>query len=165
MQAIGAGRERGPASASGFTLIELVMVVVILAVLASVALPRFLDIGTSARVAVVNALAGTLRSSAETLRMACAVRSTQCDVNARMGSITMDGKTYGLNYGWVGAGTGINTGLIDEAVIHSGFSVSIANPYTTFMLDGAPTPATCSVRYGNAWATGAISITINTAGC
>ena len=48
---------------SGFTLIELIMVIVILGVLSAFALPRFADLGGDARLASLNALAGTLRSS------------------------------------------------------------------------------------------------------
>src|SRR3989344_7183554 len=48
----------------GFTLIELVIVIVILGILAAAALPRFSDLSTDARLAAVNGLAGSLRSAA-----------------------------------------------------------------------------------------------------
>ncbi|MDO8425923.1 MAG: prepilin-type N-terminal cleavage/methylation domain-containing protein, partial [Deltaproteobacteria bacterium] len=38
-------------SNKGFTLIELVMVIVILAILAAVAIPRFIDLQSDARIA------------------------------------------------------------------------------------------------------------------
>ena len=51
-------------SQHGFTLIELVVVIIVLGVLAAFAVPRFMGIDTQARIASVNSLAGTLRSTA-----------------------------------------------------------------------------------------------------
>jgi MSHA pilin protein MshA len=49
---------------AGFTLIELIMVIVILGVLSAFALPRFADLGGNARTASINGLAGTIKAAA-----------------------------------------------------------------------------------------------------
>jgi MSHA pilin protein MshA len=48
---------------AGFTLIELIVVIVILGILAATALPKFMDMGGEARVASLNAAVGSVKSS------------------------------------------------------------------------------------------------------
>lgn len=50
-------------SSNGFTLIELVLVIVILGILAVFALPRFAALSSDARIATLNSVAGTMKST------------------------------------------------------------------------------------------------------
>lgn len=50
-------------SEEGFTLIELVVVIVILGILAATAIPKFIDLSSEAKQAAVEGVAGTLASA------------------------------------------------------------------------------------------------------
>lgn len=61
---------------SGFTLIELVMVIVILGVLAAVAMPKFVDLKGDAQQSAVDGVAGSLSSAASINFAARSAKST-----------------------------------------------------------------------------------------
>ncbi len=61
---------------SGFTLIELIMVIVVLAALAVTAIPRYVDLQTQAEIAALEGVAGSLGAGAATNLAQCIIDTT-----------------------------------------------------------------------------------------
>ena len=106
---------------SGFTLIELVIVIVILGILAAAALPRFSDLSRDARLAAVNGIAGSLRSAS------AIAKATQLAKGYSTGqTVTLDGTAIAMSAGYPTAAA-ISAALTD----FSGFTAANVSPATT----------------------------------
>jgi len=126
----------------GFTLIELVVVMVILGILAAVALPKFVDMGTQARVAKMNGAMGAVKS-------ASALVHAKYLAQGSTGTVPIEGNTTGLTLvnGYPAAAD-----IASAAGLDSNFTVSNASGVATIK-ESNSTTTTCLFTYTEATTT------------
>ena len=161
---------------NGFTLIELVLVLVLIASLAVVAMPKFLDMQAQSRIAALNGLAAAVHGAAMSGRSLCALQQG-CDMNGNAcnghsPAFTYNGKTIFSHYGWP---TGWGQCHVDDYVGSIGDMVTVSSDFQlstnpglfngVYQLKTSPDPSNCKVVYLLSSNSPSMSVSVVSSGC
>lgn len=147
-------------SFKGFTLIELVVVIVILGVLAAVAVPKFVDLQSEARTAVMQGVEGAIRGSATLVYSKSLIEGEESAASGE--DVAVSGATVDTVFGYpAGTATGIEV-AVDLSSTDIGTPTHAAG-VSTYTMTGF---SNCLVTYTQSAADGAApAVAIDTSGC
>jgi MSHA pilin protein MshA len=132
---------------NGFTLIELVIVIVILGILAVTVAPKFLNLSTDARIATLKSLEAAILSASRMVNYKAVMENkTDCSTDP---TIEMQGDIITLRCGYPcphpnGIGNAVETG---DAFSWLGGNCGGLLGVVEVQAKDAPTPSACKIRY------------------
>ncbi len=141
----------------GFTMVELIVVIVILGILSATSLPKFMDLSASARKASLSSVKGTIESANNIFHAKMIAENN----HKKSQATTIDGLQYWNYYGYPhvrNSDSDPSNGIIslsglsdDEFILtFSDTNSSTGNDKVTITIKGAENTANCFVSYEQA---------------
>ena len=157
---------------AGFTLIELVIVIIILGILAVTAAPKFLNLQADAKEGVLKGVEASIKSASSLVYSKSIIAGVETKDATAAATVKVNKKDVHVVYGYPRADEVI--GLLDISATSSAsatggfdfyYKLNSTTDVSVWPLGSDYTKAACSVKFTNSASTGTQPVIVTTTGC